>query len=53
MTYFMPWYDYSRTKELDSEAFTATSHRYADKDWWVDAMSQDYVITRDQLPSFK
>ena len=52
-TYFMPWYDYSRTKELDSEAFTATSHRYADKDWWVDAMSQDYVITRDQLPSFK
>lgn len=52
-TFFMPWYDYSRTKELDSEAFTATSHRYADKDWWVDAMSQDYVITRDQLPSFK
>ena len=26
---------------------------YDNKEWWQDAMSQSYVITRDQLPSFK
>ena len=26
---------------------------YVGEAWWQDAMSQDYVITRDQLPSFK
>lgn len=40
--WFMPWYDNDGA---------ALSH--ADKEWWQDAMSQSYVITRDQLPSFK
>lgn len=51
--FFMPWYDYNRTKDMESADFVGTEHKYADKDWWVDAMSQSYVITRDQLPSFK
>lgn len=40
--WFMPWYD------SDGQAIP-----YAGAAWWQDAMSQDYVITRDQLPSFK
>ena len=40
--WFMPWYDNDGA---------ALSH--ADREWWLDAMSQSYVITRDQLPSFK
>lgn len=40
--WFMPWYDNDGA---------ALSH--ADQEWWQDAMSQSYVITRDQLPSFK
>lgn len=37
--WFMPWY--SRTDEA-----------HADQEWWQDAMNQDYVITRDELPGF-
>lgn len=40
--WFMPWYD----GEGDS-----LSH--ADQEWWLDAMSQSYVIARESLPSFK
>ncbi len=39
-SWFMPWYD---------DASATTSH--ADQEWWEDAMSQDYVITRDDLQS--
>lgn len=40
--WFMPWYDGDGT---------ALSH--ASDEWWLDAMSCEFVITRDQLPSFK
>ena len=40
--WFMPWYDSN-----------GQSIPYVGEAWWQDAMSQDYVITRDQLPSFK
>lgn len=40
--WFMPWYD------SDGQSIP-----YVGEAWWQDAMSQDYVITRDQLPSFK
>jgi len=43
--YFMPWYQYDAT--------TLDGHQYANTAWWKDAMAQDYVVTRDQLPSFK
>lgn len=39
-SWFMPWYD-------GMEDGNAIVH--ADEAWWKDAMSQDYVITRDQI----
>lgn len=41
-SWFMPWY----TGEDDE-----TSH--ATDEWWIDAMEQEFVITRDQLPDLK
>ena len=38
----MPWYDSD-----DAE------NKHADDAWWTDAMNNDAVVTRDQLPSFK
>lgn len=40
--WFMPWYDND-----------GSTLPHAGQDWWLDAMSQSYVISRDQLPSFK
>lgn len=44
-SWFMPWYQHN--------ASTLVGHEHADENWWKDAMSQDYVVSRDQLPSFK
>lgn len=41
-SWFMPWYDNEGAE---------TTH--ASDEWWTDAMSQSFVVTRDQLPSFK
>ena len=38
---FMPWYTYKATS-LDG-------HLYADRDWWRDAMGQDFVVKRGGL----
>lgn len=43
--FFMPWYQYNAT--------TLVGHEHADDKWWTDAMKQDFVVTRDQLPSMK
>jgi len=40
--WFMPWYGTNDNGD-----------KHATDEWWIDAMSQDYVITRDELPSFK
>ncbi len=40
--WFMPWYDGEGAE---------TSH--ADAAWWKNAMEQDFVISREQLPSLK
>lgn len=40
-SWFMPWYDGT---DDDGNAIV-----HADEAWWKDAMSQDYVITRDQV----
>ncbi len=45
-SWFMPWYN-------AEEDTTAGEHEHADEEWWQDAMSQDFVITRDQLPDLK
>lgn len=44
-SFFMPWYQYNATS-LDG-------HEHADTDWWTDAMSQDCVVAREDLPSLK
>ena len=44
-SFFMPWYQYDAT--------TLVGHQHADQAWWKVAMSQDYVITRDRMPSMK
>ncbi len=52
-SYFMPWYDYARTDNVNTTDFGYTSHEHANVGWWLDAVGQDYVITRDMMPSLK
>ncbi len=52
-SYFMPWYDYNRTLDMNSDEFQQTSHGHANAEWWIDAVSQSNVITRDEMPSLK
>ncbi len=44
-SWFMPWYDGT------NEDGTPVIH--ADEAWWKDAMSQEFVISRDELPSLE
>jgi mannan endo-1,4-beta-mannosidase len=44
-SYFMPWYSYDAT--------TLNGHEHADTAWWKDAMSSSYVLTREDMPSWK
>ncbi len=43
--FFMPWYHYAATSLVE--------HANADKVWWEAAMKQEYVLSREDLPSFK
>ena len=52
-SFFMPWYDYDRTNNINSLEFKSENHQHADKKWWVNAFQQSCVITKDQLPLFK
>ncbi len=52
-SYFMPWYDYDRTLHTSGSEFEKTEHGHAPAAWWIDAMSQNYVITRDEMPDLK
>ena len=52
-SFLIPWYDYDRTNSTSAEAYNSTDHSNADIDYWTDALQQDCVITRDELPSFK
>ncbi len=52
-SYFMPWYDYERTNNVNEADFSETNHEHANASWWTDAVSQDYVITRDEMPDLK
>ncbi len=52
-SFFMPWYDYERTVNTSGSEFEKTEHGHATASWWIDAMSQDYVISRDEMPSLK
>lgn len=52
-SWFVTWYDYERTNDTSSSAFTEDSHDHADAAWWQNAMTDDRVITRDGVPSLK
>ena len=52
-SFLIPWYDYDRTNKPKDEAFNSTDHTNANIEYWNDALEQDCVITRDELPSFK
>lgn len=44
-SWFMPWYDYDYNHGKTAE------HRFATKEWWQEALSHDYVVTRDEMKS--
>lgn len=44
-SFFMPWYQYDAT--------SLVGHQHADESWWKNAMGQDFVISREDLPSMK
>jgi len=52
-SYFMPWYDYDRTNNVNTSSFEEESHEHANVDWWRDAMNSEFVITLDDMPSLK
>ncbi len=52
-SWMMPWYNYERTNDPSSDAFNEESHIHADISFWKNALSKDYVITRDKMPSLK
>ena len=47
--FFMPWYDYDRTKDTSAAAFKSTAHSHANAAWWNEAFNHDYVLTRDDV----
>lgn len=51
--YFMPWYDYNRTKDVTASDFESMAHEHANIEWWKDAWNLEFVISREDLPSLK
>lgn len=52
-SWMMPWYDYDRTVDPSSGAFDEQTHIHAGIPYWKSALENDYVITRDKMPSLK
>lgn len=51
--YFMPWWDNAITSDPAAAEFNNTNHGNADVDYWNDAWSCDFMLSRDQMPSFR
>lgn len=51
--YFMPWWDNGRTGDPSSAEFDSTAHNNADIEYWQDAWSCPFMLSRDQMPSFR
>lgn len=51
-SWFMPWYDYYRTKSVD-DAFDQTIHQFAGIDFWKSAFADPLVITLGDMPDLK
>ena len=44
--FFAPWYDYGRTNDPNSSAFKSTDHGSCNAEWWQEAFTHDYVLSR-------
>lgn len=51
--YFMPWWDNERTKDPNSQEFNSREHENFNIEMWEDALSCEFMLTRDELPSFR
>lgn len=51
--YFMPWWDNVRTGDPTSPEFDSTAHNNANIEFWNDAWNCDFMLSRDQMPSFR
>ena len=51
--WFMPWYDHGRTNNPDSPEFASTKHSSCDAEWWREAFSNDFVLTRDDMKALR
>ena len=47
--FFVPWYDYDRTKDPNNTNFQSTDHTHCNAEWWTEAFSNDYVLSRDDF----
>lgn len=47
--FFVPWYDYGRTNNPGSAEFKSAEHSHCNAQWWADAFSQDYVLSRSDF----
>lgn len=52
-SWMMPWYDYNRTVDPSAGAFNEQTHIHANIQYWEKVLENDYVITRDHMPSLK
>ena len=52
-SFLIPWWDNARTGQPGSADFNSTDHNNANIDYWKDALKQDFIITRDELPNFR
>lgn len=50
---FMLWYKHNRTKNTTDEDFQMTEPAFANKEWWKDAWQQNFVLSHNELSSFK
>ena len=51
--YFMPWWDNAITSDISSDEFNNPKHGNADVEYWNDAWNCDFMLSRDQMPSFR
>ena len=51
--WFMPWYDHGRTNNPDSPEFASTEHSSCDAEWWREAFSNDFVLSRDDMKALR
>ena len=52
-SFFMPWYDYSRTLNPGSATFEGEDHEYAPAAWWKNAAVHEAVLWREDMPNLK